>query len=139
MTTLFGHPRDLPASAFAKAESPFRDRGTDDSNPSPSSGESAAKYGRVEVQLHHAPGAVAPVVRTLALTRPAAGRRDIGEMIERKEVVKGYEFDRGQFVTFHALRAEGPRYRELADDRVVGPGDRRVRVYSLAALREVLV
>jgi hypothetical protein len=64
---------------------------------------------------------VAPVVRTLALTRPAAGRRDIGEMIERKEVVKGYEFDRGQFVTFHALRAEGPRYRELADDRVVGP------------------
>ena len=27
---------------------------------------------------------------------------DIGEMIERKEVVKGHEFDRGQFVTFHA-------------------------------------
>src|SRR6202040_3637702 len=41
MTTLFGHPRDLPASAFAKAESPFRDRGTDGSNPSPSSEESA--------------------------------------------------------------------------------------------------
>jgi hypothetical protein len=33
--------RDLPASAFAKAKSPFRDRGTDGSNPSPSSRESA--------------------------------------------------------------------------------------------------
>jgi hypothetical protein len=42
---------------------------------------------------------------------------DIGEMIERKEVVKGYEFDRGQFVTFHARRAEGPRRRELAHHR----------------------
>ena len=42
MTTLFGHPRDLPASAFAKAESPFRDRGTDGSNPSLSSSESSA-------------------------------------------------------------------------------------------------
>jgi hypothetical protein len=27
MTTVFGHPRDLPASVFVKAESPFRDRG----------------------------------------------------------------------------------------------------------------
>jgi hypothetical protein len=42
MTTFFGHPRDLPASAFAKAESPFRDRGTDGSNPSPSRRESDA-------------------------------------------------------------------------------------------------
>jgi hypothetical protein len=42
MTTVFGHPRDLPASVFVKAESPFRDRGTDGSNPSPSSGESDA-------------------------------------------------------------------------------------------------
>jgi hypothetical protein len=42
MTTVFGHPRDLPASFFVKAESPFRDRGTDGSNPSPSSGESGA-------------------------------------------------------------------------------------------------
>jgi hypothetical protein len=42
---------------------------------------------------------------------------DIGEMIERKEVVKGDEFDRGQFVTFHARRAEGPRRRELAHHR----------------------
>src|SRR5260370_20521878 len=41
MRTLFGHPRDPSRFRLAKAESPFRDRGTDGSNPSPSTGESA--------------------------------------------------------------------------------------------------
>src|SRR5260370_7510756 len=41
MRTLFGHPRDPSRFRLAKAESPFRDRGTDGSNPSPTTGESA--------------------------------------------------------------------------------------------------
>jgi hypothetical protein len=46
----FGHPRDLPASAFAKAESPFRDRGTDGSSPSPSSRQSVSPAATFERQ-----------------------------------------------------------------------------------------
>ena len=37
----------------------------------------------------------------------------IGEEIEKSEVVKGYEYGRGQFVTFTERGAEGARCREL--------------------------
>jgi len=40
-----------------------------------------------------------------------------GEEIEKEEVVKGYEYQRGQFVTFTAEEPEGPRRRELEGDR----------------------
>jgi non-homologous end joining protein Ku len=40
-----------------------------------------------------------------------------GEEIEKREVVKGYEFSRGQFLTFTARGAEGARCRKLKGDR----------------------
>jgi len=43
-----------------------------------------------------------------------------GEEIDKREVLKGYEYSRGQFLTFHRRRAEGARCRKHKDRR---PGE----------------
>jgi non-homologous end joining protein Ku len=40
-----------------------------------------------------------------------------GEEIEKREVVKGYEYARGEFVNLHRRGAEGARCRKLEGDR----------------------
>ena len=59
-----------------------------------------------------------PAQEVVPATRTALRPHDpqTGEEIERDQVVKGYEYERGQFVTF-SRRTQGARYRKFKDNR----------------------